>query len=107
MGKILEIPLIAGPQVFNITLNQVAYQLTVIWRDAPSMNGGWVLDIADGLGNPIVQGIALVTGADLLAQYGYLGIGGQLFVQTDYDLTAVPTYQNLGETAHLYYSPPT
>jgi hypothetical protein len=103
MSQILEIPLVIGPQVFNITLNQVAYQLTVVWRDAPAMNGGYVLDVADSLGNPIVQGIPLVTGADLLAQYGYLGIGGQLVVQTDYDLNAVPLYGNLGATAHLYW----
>ncbi len=60
--------------------------MTVVWRDAPSMNGGYVLDIADANGKPIVQGIPFVTGADLLAQYAYLGIGGQLIVQTDYDL---------------------
>lgn len=106
MAQVLEIQLIAGPQVFTITLDQVAYQLTVLWRDAPAVGGGWVLDIADSLGAPIVTGIALVTGADLLAQYEYLGIGGQLFVQTDYDLDAVPTFQNLGQTAHLYYVPP-
>jgi hypothetical protein len=108
-NPVLEIPLVSPPQTFSVTLNQVAYELTVRWRNPGAFSGETLLpgagylDIADANGNPIVQGIPLVTGADLLAQYEYLGIGGALFVQTDYDLNAVPTFENLGQTAHLYW----
>lgn len=65
--------------------------------------GGWVLDIADSANNPLVQGIPLVTGCDLLQQFGHLGIGGALWVLTDGDPMAVPTYHNLGSLSHLYF----
>ena len=61
------------------------------------------MDIGDVNGNPLVSGIALVTGADLLGQYAYLGIGGQLIVMTDGDPSAIPTFTNLGIESHLYY----
>lgn len=96
-----EIPLTPSPQVFKISLGGVTYTLTLSWNTAPT--GGWVLDIADVNDNPIVGGIPLVTGVDLLAQYGYLGFNGQLVAQSDFDVTVPPTYQNLGITSHLYF----
>lgn len=99
-----EIPLDPSPQVFSIVLDGVAYVLTLIWRDFNM--GGWVLDIADQTGAPIVGGLPLVTGADLLAQFAYLGIGGQLAVQTDHNPDAVPTFTNLGISSHLYFTTP-
>lgn len=98
-----EIPLVSTPQTFTIPLLGVTYNMTILWRDAPM--AGWVLDIADANNNPIKQGIPLVTGADLLAQYGYLGFGGGLYVSTDGDFYATPVYGNLGTTAHLWFSP--
>jgi hypothetical protein len=50
-------------------------------------------------GRPDPQGVPLVTGVDLLAQYAYLGFIGSLVVQTDHDPDATPTYENLGERA--------
>lgn len=97
-----EIPLTPQAQSFNIQLNQVSYTFTLMWREVDNI-GGWVLDIADASGNPLVQGIPLVTGCDLLKQYGYLGIGGGLWVLTDGDPDAVPTFQNLGLQSHLYF----
>jgi hypothetical protein len=96
-----EIPLSGQSQTFNIVLASVTYQLTLTWRNAGSC--GWILDIADSSGNPLIQGIPLVTGADLLAQYRYLGFTGSLVVKTDADPDAVPTYDNLGSTSHLYF----
>lgn len=101
MASVYEIPLTAGAQRFFVTLAGVQYQFSLYWRDAE--NGGWILDIADTGGNAIVSGIPLVTGADLLAQYGYLGIKGTLQVQTDGTPDAVPTYSNLGTASHLYF----
>ncbi len=59
----------------------------------------WVLDISDQSGTPILQGIPLVTGADLLAQYGYYNFGGGLWVSTTNNPDAVPTFDNLGGAA--------
>lgn len=96
-----EIPLSPTPQTFGIVLAQVAYNVTVQWRDADQ--GGWVLDLADENNVLIVGGIPLVTGADLLEQFDYLAIGGSLIVQTDHDTDAVPTFANLGVSSHLYF----
>lgn len=94
-----EVPLSAVPQTFQIAIAAVVYQVTVRWN---SQNQTWVLDLADQGNNPLVLGIPLVTGVDLLEQYGYLGLGFQLVAQTDHDLLAPPTYLNLGATGHLY-----
>ena len=101
-----EIPLQATPQTLSVSLNGNTYNLTVHWCDGPTIQSPcWILDIADVNDNPLAQGIPMVTGADLLEQFGYLGIGGQLFVQTDNDPDAVPTFTNLGTIGHLYFVP--
>jgi hypothetical protein len=105
MSTIFGIPLQVGtPQTFPITLGGVQYELTLIYRNVSQ--GGWVLDIADQNSNPILQGIPLVTGVNLLEQYDYLEFGGQLWVQTSSDPDAVPTFQNLGEDGQIYWVTP-
>lgn len=98
-----EIPLSGKSQTFQVVILNITYVFTLIWRDAA---GEWVLDIADINSNPIVQGLPLVTGCDLLGQYTYLGLGFQLWVATDGDPDAVPTYDNLGTQSHLYVVTP-
>lgn len=95
-----EIPLSPNPQTFTISLSGVDYRLTVQWRNAEG--AGWILDIADTSANPIIQGIPLVTGVNLLEQFEYL-ISGVLWVQTTADPDAVPTFDNLGVGSHLYW----
>jgi hypothetical protein len=95
-----EIPLRAEQQQISVTLKNQSYTLVITWCDPQQY---WVLEIQDDSGNRIIGGIPFVTGADLLAQYEYLGIGGALVVQTDTNALAVPTYDNLGQTAHLYF----
>ena len=96
------IPLQVGvPQSFTATLSGVTYRFTLQYRNDPA--GGWVLDISDSAGNPLVFGIPLVTGANLLAQYAYLGFTGGLWVQTSSDPDAVPTFSNLGDDGLLYW----
>lgn len=96
---LVEIPLTPVSQHFAIQLAGVQYQLTLIWRDV----AGWVLDIAGNDRRPIVQGIPLVAGADLLAQYRHLGFGGQLFVMSDPAMLVPPTRDNLGIESHVYF----
>lgn len=99
---VFAIPLQVGtPQTFSIQLSGVTYRLTFLYRNDP--NGGWTVDIADVAGNPIVQGIPLVTGADLLAQHKDLGFQGALVVQTTNNPDAVPTFANLGKEAQVYW----
>ena len=100
---IFEIPLKGGtPSFQTVSLGGVRYQLFVHWCDPL---GTWVLDLADQLGNPLVSGIPMVTGADLLAQYAYLSFGGALVAQSDFDWTEPPTFDNLGQTGHIYWIP--
>jgi predicted Zn-dependent protease with MMP-like domain len=101
MPNFFEIPLSPLPQRFTITLGGVDYRLTVQYRKAGG--AGWVLDIADPNNAPLVSGIPLVTGTDLLAQYKHLGFAGRLWVQGAGDPDNVPTYEDLGIGSHLYW----
>lgn len=98
-----EIPLIASPQTFSVSLNGTTYEMAVFWCEPDQC---WILNIADAQGIPILRGVPLITGANLLAQYEYLGIPGVLQCQTDHDPFAVPTFDNLGNGGRLYYTPP-
>lgn len=98
-----EIPLTPRPQTLTVQFpNGALYTLRLIYLFTP--DDCWELDISDSDDNPIVQGIPLVTGADLLGQYAYLGFGCQMRCATDGDPDAVPLFNNLGLglTAHLY-----
>lgn len=95
-----EIPLANDPQTLQIPLGGIVYTLTVQFN---SIAGSWTLDIADAQRVPIVSGIPMVTGVDLLEQYAYLGIGGRLEVQSDGDVTAVPQFNDLGVTGRLFF----
>ena len=99
---IFEIPLKpATPTTMTAQFpNGNSYKLTL--KFANVLDGGWILDIADENGVALVCGIPLVTGADLLAPYAYLGIGGPLYVVSDGWAAAVPTFNNLGVDSHLY-----
>jgi hypothetical protein len=100
MSTPYEIPLSPINQNFSIALGSKTYSLTITFNGVTEM---WNLDIADQNGNALVQGIPIVTGCDLLEQYGYLNFGGQLIAQTDNDASAPPTQFNLGVTGHLYF----
>jgi hypothetical protein len=109
---IKEVPLIpATAQTFGTSLNNVTRQLTTVWRDVQSsalgdlsglVGGGWSLDIGDLAGSAVASGLPLITGANLLDQLEYLGLDAKLVVQTTHDVLAVPTFDNLGLTSHLY-----
>lgn len=97
-----EIPLRGRAERFGIGLpGELSLLLTVTWRNRGG--GGWMLDIALADGTPLVSGIPMVTGADLLAQFRHIGIPGSLVVVGDSDPGAPPTFANLGTDTHLYY----
>ncbi|WP_158780594.1 hypothetical protein [Pantoea sp. BAV 3049] len=93
-----EIPLSADNQQFSIAINGTTYTIRALWRD----DAGWVIDLLDSGGTAIINGIPLVTGADLLSQYKYLGLGFVLMVICDVAGQSYPTKTDLGTYSHLY-----
>lgn len=65
--------------------------------------GGWFLDIADGSANPLANGIPMLPGQDLLGQYKYLGMKGQLTVINDLNKSAMPSWDQFPDKAHLVW----
>lgn len=101
MNVILSrIPTQARAQSFGIDIGQTSYRLRLVYSDAPE--GGWVLDIRDEDDAPIICGIPLVTGANLLGQHAHLGLGFGLYVGNTDGRDDVPTFDNLGTTSNLY-----
>lgn len=103
-----EIPLTPEPQRFSIRLAGRDYRVTVRWFEPPALvgqPGGWALDLADDTDNatPILAGLPMVTGINLLEQFAYLGIKGALYVYTDGNADAVPTLDTLGTESRLYF----
>ena len=97
------IPLSNVPQTFQIVLAGVTYLMTSKWND--SDDAGWVLDIADQNDNMLAANIPLITGADCLDGLEYLGIQGNLYVNSSAsNPTAVPTLLNLGTDSNLYFA---
>lgn len=94
------LPVSATAQSFFVQLANVPYQLTLRWNSFASC---WILDIADVDSVPLVQGIPVVTGTDLLAPYGYLGIQGGIIALTEGNPDAVPTFTNLGVGGDLFF----
>lgn len=95
-----EIPMQPFAQTLQVALGGVTRNLGVSWN---AISSSWSLDIADVAGNPLIQGISLVTGSDLLSQFDYLGIGGKLFVQTDGAPNLMPDFSTFGKLSHLYF----
>ena len=98
-----EIPLTPQPQSFSIDLLGTEYRLTLAWC---GQHEAWMLDIATTGGLPIVQGIPLVCGVDLLGQYAYLGLPGKLYVQDLSDVDSPPNFDNLGVNSLLFLVAP-
>ncbi|CAK8736429.1 hypothetical protein SODG_000142 [Sodalis praecaptivus] len=92
-----EIPLTVTNQQFSITLSGTIWQMHIIWRDV----AGWVLDMCNSAGEPVIAGIPLRGGEDLLSQYGWLKPGGRLIVIED-DEQSLDAAE-LGNTAKLYW----
>ncbi len=101
--SVYEVPTTPQSQEFDVSLGGTTYHLVLTWNPAAQC---WNLDVEDSQQNPLVQGLQLITGADLLEQFAYLGIGGSFQVQSDFDVTEVPGYGALGSTGHLFFISP-
>lgn len=102
MSSAFELPLTPIAQVFFIQLANVLYQLSLRWN---SVSNCWVFDLAGADEAPLLNGVPIVTGTDLLGQFAYLGIAGGLVALTEGNPDAVPTFQNLGDAGNLYFVP--
>lgn len=103
VSTVYEIPLISQPQKLTVSLAGTNYQLYVYW--CVPLNS-WIVDISDSQGELIAGGLPMVTGVDLLGQLKYLSIPGALVVQsTGGAPLADATFDNLGQTAILYFIP--
>jgi hypothetical protein len=98
------VPLTPQNQLLSISMNGVTYTLIVKWN---RFSNSWILYIQDDQQNPILSGLPLVTGCDLLEQFAYLGIGGAFVVQSSNDPYEVPDYASLGTVGNLYFLLPT
>ncbi|PAV01788.1 hypothetical protein CBG25_14655 [Arsenophonus sp. ENCA] len=95
--EINEIPLTPINQQFTIKLSDTVWQFSLIWRDS----AGWVLDILTVDNQPVIQGIPLVMGENLLAQYQHLISEGKLVFLSDEESDINAT--TLGTTVKLYW----
>lgn len=93
---IREIPLTADNQEFSINLAGTTYRISIIWRDLY-----WIMNLQNDRAEPVISGIPLVTGADLLAQYAYMNLGFKLVVVCDDSVQDYPTKTDLGGRSHL------
>ena len=101
--NIFELPLTGRPQYLSVRLVGVLYRLKLGWNIPAQC---WMLDWMTANGTPLLNGMPLVTGCDLLAQYEYLGIAGQLFAITDQTRGDMPPdYDGFGLTGHLFFLP--
>lgn len=94
-----EIPLSTGNQKFNVQLNKVSYKLQLIYR-----LDTWFIDLMDGAENPIILGLALNPGIDLLEQHQHL-IKGSLFVANS-NKDESQAFYDLGSKIQLYWRDP-
>ena len=80
----LVVPFTSNPfETFSCALNGTVYQFRTNYNER---NGVWSFDLADdATGAPLISGVPILLGCDLLAPYG-LGIGSMFAV----DLAATP-----------------
>lgn len=95
-GDVGEVAIWGGQ--LSVVPNAAGYPRTVA-----NLLSGWVLDITDEAGAPLLSGLPLAAGADLLAPYPHLSFGGALLVYTDGTPDAAPTYAGLGGNSRLFF----
>jgi hypothetical protein len=98
-----KIPVTPGiAQTFTCTLTQgLTLWFRLYWVEAPE--AGWAMDIGRSSTEPIVCGIPLLPGQDLLAQYPELEIPVVLYINTPGFPERVPAFDELGVSTFLLY----
>ncbi|WFQ80512.1 hypothetical protein PXH59_05090 [Xenorhabdus sp. SF857] len=96
--NIVEIPVLNGNQLFDIQLGGIEYRMRIQYRGI----AGWILDIMRPNGEPIVMGIPLVFGVDILERYRYLGFNGNLIFM-NHNPKNETNGEELGSSNRLYF----
>lgn len=91
-----EIPLTADNQQFSIILADNSWRISLIWREIY-----WIMDLQNERAEPVIGGIPLVTGTDLLAPFVWMGLGFQLWVVCGDAAQDYPSKTDLGDRSHL------
>lgn len=101
---VYEFPLRPEAQEMQITLATIEYTVKFGWCD--SADGGWFIDVSGVDGLPIVRGVPLTAGENVLQQFAYLGFPGAIYVETDDNQLVEPTYDNLGTNGRVLFVTP-
>jgi hypothetical protein len=99
----IELPVAADTphQSFSVTLNGTVFGFKLRYN---SRAGHWALDLYDAGANPLLSGIAIRLGVDLLAQYaGDTLPAGSLFAINWVDAYSEPDRDNFGSDVSLVY----
>lgn len=90
-----ELPVAPWPQDFQVTLRRRrTFRFVTQYRTADE--AGWLIDLFDvTAGAPLVRGIAVVTGLDLVWQYDAFDLGFHLIMQCGGGRTT-PTFESFG-----------
>lgn len=104
MATTYEFPLRPEAQQMTIQLGEVEYVVRFGWCDAP--DGGWFIDMTALDGAPLIRGLPLTAGENVLQQFDHFGIPGEIRVQTDNDELVEPTYGNLGSNGKVLFITP-
>jgi len=93
-----EIPLNSGPERFGLAINGVNYRFRTGYANADG--SGWYLDISHDDGSPLISGMALVPGTNLMAPYSYMGLNFALLMTSESG--DPPLFGELGTACRLY-----
>lgn len=94
---IYEIPFNNGNQKFNIRLGSVQYKLQLIYRAEQ-----WYLDIFDTAENPLIAGVPMLVGDNLLAQHQHIIKGALYVLNTNEDESQA--FNDLSTRIKLFWS---
>ena len=102
------VPLNTAPnQTFTVQLIVDGKPLTLnLALSYSAMSGWWQMQISDATGLTLIASVPLITGlypaANLLAQYGYLGIGSAFILNTGGGANDYPSANNLPSFSLLW-----
>ena len=94
-----ELPLPRGPSIFSASIKGRDFRFRFAYANTDG--GGWYVDIGDADSNPLICGLPLTTGLNLLGQFGYLNLGFGLYVSVDGRPDEAPIYDDMGNALHV------